>query len=65
MDCLDLHVSSCMKAFKLKFCYGLVRVGKEFPEVRQNEREIKFITVEDAVRSAGQLKGEVTLNKGS
>ena len=54
-----------MKAFKLKFCYGLVRVGKEFPEVRQNEREIKFITVEDAVRSAGQLKGEVTLNKGS
>ena len=54
-----------MKAFKLKFCYGLVRVGKEVPEVRQNEREIKFITVEDAVRSAGQLKGEVTLNKGS
>ena len=40
------------------------RVGKEFPDMRQNEREIKFITVGDAVRTAGQLKGESTLNKG-
>ena len=40
------------------------RVGKEFPDMRQNEREIKFITVGDAVRTAGQLKGESTLNRG-
>ena len=40
------------------------RVGKEFPGMRQNEREIKFITVGDAVRTADQLKGESTLNKG-
>ena len=41
-----------------------VRVGKEFPDMRQNEREIKFIRVGDAVGRAGQLKGEVTLNRG-
>ena len=28
--------------------------GKEFPDKRQNEREIKFIRVGDAVRIAGQ-----------
>ena len=39
------------------------RVGKEFPDVRQNEREIKFIRVEDAVRTVGQLKGEPMLNR--
>ena len=39
-------------------------VGKEFPDMRWNEREIKFIRVEDAVRTAGPLKGEPTLNKG-
>ena len=42
-----------------------VRVGKEFPDIRQNEREIKFIRVGDTVRTAGQLKGELTLNRGS
>ena len=41
-----------------------VWVGKEFPDMRQNEREIKFIRVGDAVRTAGQLKGEPTLNRG-
>ena len=35
-------------------------VGKEFPDMRQNEREIKFIRMGDAVRTAGQLKGEPT-----
>ena len=40
------------------------RVGKEFPDMRQNEKEIKFIRVRDAIRRAGQLKGEVTLNRG-
>ena len=36
----------------------LVWVGKEFPDMRQNEREIKFIRMGDTVRTAGQLKGE-------
>ena len=41
-----------------------VQVGKEFPDMRQNEREIRFIRMGDTVRTAGQLKGEPTLNKG-
>ena len=40
------------------------RVGKEFPDMRQNEREIKFIRMENAVRTAVQLKGEPKLNRG-
>ena len=39
--------------------------GKEFPDMRQNERRIKFIRVGDAVRTVGQLKGELMLNRGS
>ena len=39
-------------------------VGKEFPDMRQNEREIKFIRVEDAVRTVGHLKGKPMLNRG-
>ena len=39
-------------------------VGKEFPDMRQNEREIKFIRLGDAVRTVGQLKGEPTFNRG-
>ena len=39
------------------------RVGKEFPSMRQNGREIKFIRIGDAVRTAGRLKGEPTLSK--
>ena len=39
-------------------------IGKEFPDMRQNEREIKFIRVGDVVRTVGQLKGEPTLNGG-
>ena len=38
-------------------------VGKEFPDMRQNEKEIKFIRVGNAVRTAGQLKEEPTLNR--
>ena len=41
-----------------------VWIGKEFSDMRQNEREIKFIRVGGAVRPAGQLKGERTLNRG-
>ena len=39
-------------------------VGKEFPDVRQKEREIKFIRVGDTVRTVGQLKGELMLSRG-
>ena len=39
-------------------------VGKGFPGMRQNEREIKFVRMGDAVRTAGQLKGESVLNRG-
>ena len=39
-------------------------VRKEFPYMRQNEKEIKFIRVGNAVRTVGQLKGELTLNRG-
>ena len=35
-----------------------VRVGKEFPDMRQNEQRIKFIRVGDTIRTAGWLKGE-------
>ena len=41
-----------------------VRVGKEFPDMRQNGREIKFIRVGDSVRKSGLLKEEPTLNRG-
>ena len=37
------------------------QAGKEFPDIRQNERETKFIRVGDAVRTAGQLRGELML----
>ena len=40
------------------------QVGKEFADMRQNEREVKLIRVRDTVRTAGQLKGEPTLNRG-
>ena len=33
-----------------------VQVGKEFPDMRQNEREMKFIRVRDAVRTTGPAK---------
>ena len=40
-----------------------VQAGKEFPDMRQNERRIKFIRAGDAVRTVGQLKGEPKLNR--
>jgi len=39
------------------------RIGKGFPDMRQNEREIKFIRMGDTVRTVGQLKGEPALNR--
>ena len=35
-------------------------LGKEFPDMRQNERRMAFIRMGDAVRTVGQLKGELT-----
>lgn len=35
-------------------------IGTEFPGVRQNERRIKFISGEDAVRTGGWPMGEPT-----
>ena len=41
-------------------------IGKEFPDMRQNERKIKFIRVGDAVRIAGQsVQGRTDLEQGS
>ena len=37
-------------------------VGKEFSDMRQNERRIKFIIVGDAILTVGQLKREPTLS---
>ena len=39
--------------------------GKEFPDMRQSEREIKFIRVGDAVRTVGQLQGRTDVEQGS
>ena len=41
-----------------------VLVGKEFPDMRQSEREIKFLSVGDAIRTLGQIKREPSLNRG-
>ena len=37
-------------------------VGKEFPDMRQDEGKIEFIRVGGAVRIVGQVKGQLTLN---
>ena len=73
--CSPLLLSSipsyrCIPASQFSFIYdvegAMIRVwnGKEFPDMRQNEREIRFIRVGDAVRTAGQLEGELMLNRG-
>ena len=73
--CSPLLLSSipsygCIPASHFSFIYdvegAMVRVwnGKEFPDMRKNEREIKFIRVGDTVRTAGQLEGELMLNRG-
>ena len=45
------------------FCPGVAvvvraRVGREFPDMRQNERRKKFIREGEAVRTVGQLQGK-------
>ena len=37
-----------------------MRAGKEFPDMRQNERRIEFIRVGDAAKTGGQLSREPT-----
>ena len=39
-------------------------LGKEFPDMRQNERRMAFIRVGDAVRTVGQLKGQLNAFAG-
>ena len=53
-----------MELQRVVSCIVWAWVGKEFSDMRQNEREIKFIRLGDAVRTAGQLKGEPMLNRG-
>ena len=38
--------------------HGLV--GKEFPDMRQDERRTEFLRVGDVIRTADWLKGELT-----
>ena len=47
---LELYAMACAQA------------RKEFPDMRQNERRIKFIIVGDAILTVGQLKREPTLS---
>ena len=53
-----------MELQRVVSCIVWAWVGKEFSDMRQNEREIKFIRVGDAVRTTGQLKGEPMMNRG-
>ena len=64
-----MYVCVCITGIRrAQICQVIVvvraRVGKEFPDMRQNGREIKFIKVGDTVRTVGQLKGELMLNRG-
>ena len=40
------------------FVMVCMRIGKEFRDMRQNERRIDFVRVRDAVRRVGWLKEE-------
>ena len=44
------------------YVMAYAQVGKEFPDMRQNERRIKFIRVGDAILTVVQLKREPTLS---
>ena len=37
---------------------GCAQIGKEFPDMRQNERRIEFIGVGDTGKTVGWPKGE-------
>jgi len=55
---------SVLKSGSLSNVVFRLQVGKEFLDMRQNKREIKFIRMGDAVRTVGQFKGKLTLNRG-
>lgn len=48
---------------KLETLMVCVQFGREFPDMRQNEKRIKFLEQETA-RKAGQPWGELVLNRG-
>ena len=41
------------------FVVVCVQVGKELPDMRENDKRKEFISVRDTVRTVGQLKGEL------
>ena len=41
------------------------QVRKEFPDMRQNERQMKFIRLRDTVRTEGQAHGRTDIEQGS
>ena len=53
-------LSSCEEAIMV-----CVQLGKEFPNMRQNEKSMKFIRVGKAVRTVGRLKGEPPLSQAA
>ena len=62
----NLDSSLCFIQPGIRYIYIVVvwgQVGKEFADNRQNEREIKFITVGYSIRTTGQLKAEPMLNR--
>ena len=54
-----LKIKTCKKPTLTTPVLVCARVGKEFPDMRQNERKIKFIREGEAVRTVGRLKGEL------
>ena len=62
--CMGLYSSHYAFWLPLISVMAQVRVEKEFPDMRQNERDIKFIRVGDTVRTVGQLKEVPTLKSG-
>ena len=64
----NLDSNLCFIQPGIRYIYMIVvqgQVGKEFLDNRQDEREIKFITVGDTIRTAGQLKGRTDVEQGS
>ena len=49
----DPIFKSCYSRRGSSNCCGLGTGGKEFPDMRQKERKIKFIRMGDAIRTAG------------
>ena len=56
----NLHIRVWIPVSFIDNVIVIVQVGKEFPDMRQNERRIKSVRVGDAIRISGQLKGQPT-----